>query len=303
MKWLEYLAQQFGGNFHKPNLTLDEDDSNGTMQPPAAASLPRHCVSEDGSDNMFDDADENEDEVLEMVVKSRNTLIREKFNRARAAGNIVSLTNTTTSERSSSSMRSTFQSISSVVTAMRQGGTRRLQERRVVLVQNSPMMEFLATRMVLVLDAEREKIAVASGEQADGRRVRVSMHPFAQGGLRNVYRMKQSRNQQQVAKESRHDIKYQERLKFHFETAKCQAKAQTYAKAFNKKLKKGKVAVERIQFLKTEVYRLKDSNYPGGFRYLGVEDEMKGDYVKWNGNNGYVKDDGSLQCHMAHAFR
>lgn len=36
-----------------------------------------------------------------------------------------------------------------------------------------------------------------------------------------------------VAKESRHEIKYQERVGFHLETAKSQLRAFQFAKAFN----------------------------------------------------------------------
>jgi hypothetical protein len=60
-----------------------------------------------------------------------------------------------------------------------------------------------------------------------------------------------------VAKESRHDIKYNERLKFHVETATNQLRAYKYAKSFCSALaSKGadeENSVPPISVLKTEV--------------------------------------------------
>lgn len=286
----------------------------------AAAAVQKQAVAAVMNNrNAVDSNDDDDDGVLEVMVKSQNTVLREKFNRAVAAGNVYTVAQTTTAAaQTTSSMRSTFQSISSTVTAMRNGcSSSMLQERQVVLADNSPMISYCATRMVL--DADHERILLAPGEQADGRLVSVSMKPFAQGGLRNVYRMQQSGERRQVAKESRHDIKYQERLKFHIETARCMAKAKLYAKAFNKHVKKKQqqqqannnnkdkgnhlAAVPPIAFLSAEVYRLKDPKYPGSFRYLAVEPEMKGKYEKWNSNNGFINNTGCIQCLVAQAFR
>jgi len=284
---------------------LDEDTNPLEQLPNAAGSAAKPVSAsddsekDDDSDYVESDEEQEEDEVMDMVVKSRQTLMREKYDRALATGNVHSVLTTTTSDRSSS-MRSTFQSISSTVTAMRHGS--KLQERKVTISQDSPMIKFEATRMIL--DPNHEKISVAPREIIGGRKVKVSVHPFSQGGLRNVYRMEQSSGLKKVAKESRHAVKYQERLKFHFETAKCQARARTYAKKFNKSLTKCNITENYIRYLTAEVYRLKDAKYPGGFRYLAVEDELKGDdFQKWNSNNGYVNNDDSMQCHVAQAFR
>ncbi|KAL7549164.1 hypothetical protein ACHAWF_012437, partial [Thalassiosira exigua] len=139
------------------------------------------------------------------------------------------------------------------------------------------------------------------------------MNPFAQGGLRNVYRMNQESEGQQVAKESRHDIKYNERLKFHVETAKCQAQASLYASQFNNeiinaKMKKGQglqlisISWPPIKVLSSEVYRLKAPRHPGGLRYLAVEQYLDGKYEKWNNNGGFVNKSDCLKCRVAQAF-
>jgi hypothetical protein len=72
-----------------------------------------------------------------------------------------------------------------------------------------------------------KQIGITAGETPNSRKVQVSMHLFAQGGLRNVFRLKEYSSKDNtvlvvVARESRHDIKYQERLSFHLETAKFQ---------------------------------------------------------------------------------
>lgn len=112
-----------------------------------------------------------------------------------------------------------------------------------------------------------------------------------------------------VAKESRHDVKYQERLSFHLETAICQLRAFQYAKSFNKAISK-KIendatlpTIKEITFLCTVVYRLKAPSYPGGFRYLAVENELSGPYQKWNNNCGFVNQSECIECKIAQAFR
>jgi len=296
--WLKYLAEHYNGTFHNPDLALDD-----------VAVAPQPCAP--GHSTQDNDGD-SEEEVLEMKVKSAATLIRERRERARAAGDILSLTNTSTN---ASSIRSTFSSISATVTAMR-SGTKQLQERQVIIKSESAMISYESTRMVLITDANGiDKFTVAIGERANERKVSVSMHPFAQGGLRNVYRMKQKLEQRQVAKESRHDIKYSERLKFHLETVKCQAQAMLYASYFNKRIKitmkktykQGQqphslADVPRIDVLRAEVYRLKAASCPGGFRYLAVEKEMPGQYLKWNNNDGFVNQSNCLKCQVAQAY-
>lgn len=61
--------------------------------------------------------------------------------------------------------------------------------------------------------------------------------------------------------------------------------------------------IPRINVLRAEVYRLKAPNFPGGFRYLAVENELPGEYEKWNNNDGFVNKSDCLKCKVAQAFR
>ena len=256
--------------------------------------------------NQGGNAADDDDEIMDMVVKSRETLLREKYNRALAAGNVHSVARTTTA--ASSSMRSTFQSISSTVTAMRQGS---LRERQVILEsitgKKSAKKRFEATRMVL--DPKKDKFLVVTGEKVNGRSVSIAMQPFAQGELRNVFDLgKEFGSCRMVGKESKHEIPYAQRLKFHRETSKCQDRASSYAKAFNKKVKKCPELKQllgsfRLRVLRAEVYRVNDPDSPGGFRYLSVEAYINGKYEKWNGNNGFVHESNSTPSQVAQAFR
>ena len=285
LQWLKYLAERYKGNFHEPDLDMNDDlVVNETVIPNAGGVT--------GSDN--------DEEVVELVVKSQDTLLRERHARAIADGQVCSVLNTTTA--GGSSMRSTFRSISSSVTAMR--GASRLQERQgVVFKASSAMVAYNATRMVL--DNRTERFSVPSNEKLNGRQVKVSLHPFAQGGLRNVYRMQQALGPRQVAKESRHDVGYSERLRFHIETSKCQARAKTHVRKFNKRMKCSFELrnIQPLGMLKTEVIRLNDERAKGGFRYLAVESEITGNYSKWNSNNGYVNPSTCIPCKVAQAFR
>ena len=205
-----------------------------------------------------------------MRIKSSSTILREKYGAARDAGQVISLTSATTAK--SSSIRSTFDSISQSVTAMRNA---KRQERAVIVQDTSPWISFDATKMVLMKDSAGNKhIGIPAGETPNSRKVQVSMHPFAQGGLRNVFRLKEYSSKDNtvlvaVAKESRHDIKYQERLSFHLETAKCQLRAFQYARSFNNLVAEkvdGDAAATPVKVLCTIVYRLKAPSFPGGFR-------------------------------------
>ena len=269
--WLRKLARCHGGTFHDAKLSLDQEDDERqivALPPPAA---------------------DDDDEVQIVAVKSAEEVMRERQAAAAAAGQVITVGSTVRS-----SMRSTFRSISSSLTSMRssvaEGGP--TKERAVTFESagGSPSHQtmHMATRMCL--DAAQSKFEVPKNERPNERRVTISTQPFAQGGLRNVYAMVELgglRLRQLVAKESRHVVSYKERLAFHRETSVCQARAAELARAFNAA---GAACgqLPHIQFLRADVYRLKDESEGGGYRYLAVEERLEGKYEKFNSNNGFV---------------
>ena len=248
MQWMTYLSKRYNATLHNPDLSLDDTTTRNAVALQAAkpSIATNHLNSSANSvydaETKTDDYDaetkldeydaetksEDADEVVELKVKSNNTVIAEKYAKAKAAGEVVSLTSATTSQTTSTSIRSTFDSISESVSVMRSSGIRK--ERQVTVMANSPYVSFEATRMVLMKDSNGEKtFSIPAGETSNGRRVQVSMHPFAQGGLRNVFRLKEYSSKDNsvmvaVAKESRHEIQYRERVGFHLETALCQVR-------------------------------------------------------------------------------
>lgn len=136
---MEYLSKKFSGTLHNPNLCLDDDEE--------------------------DDEDDDGIEVVPLEVKSSRTLIREKYDRAKISGQVISLLAATTTQ-TRSSIQSTFSSISATVAAMR--GTNRA-EREVVIKPTSAMITYQATRMILQDNAESISFVIAPGETSNER--------------------------------------------------------------------------------------------------------------------------------------
>ena len=102
----------------------------------------------------------DDDEVEVVNVRSADTVRRER----RKASDIVSLTN------GSTSIRSTFSSISATVTALRSGT--KLQERKVAIKAESVMITYEATRMQLTTDINGvDKFSLAPGEKPNERKI------------------------------------------------------------------------------------------------------------------------------------
>ena len=299
--WLKYLAHQYKGSFHNPDLMMGTD--NDPDYSPPIDEMPRQDSRIDGHQlkDTFNGQDycDTPSRDIRQVSAGETTASEEHDD-----DEVIQM-------KPGESLWSVFATISSSVTAMRTGTSQELLERAVTLQETSPMARYKATRMVC--NPRTNKCVPASGEKINSRMVRIAQHPFKQGGLRNVYRLRQSGIPRQVAKESRHDISYRERLRFHVQSQKCQDKAIFYATAFNNRLTRLRRqrpcrALDDIQrnitVLKSDIYRLKDDLVPGGYRYISVEPEMSNDgiYIKYNGNNGYVKKEDTLQCQLAQAF-
>eukprot|EP00929_Paragymnodinium_shiwhaense_P113423 TRINITY_DN81718_c0_g1_i1.p1 TRINITY_DN81718_c0_g1~~TRINITY_DN81718_c0_g1_i1.p1 ORF type:complete len:627 (+),score=89.74 TRINITY_DN81718_c0_g1_i1:53-1933(+) len=201
--------------------------------------------------------------------------------------------NSTAAASTSTGMRSTFLSISQACTAMRATSRRRV-ERNVTLesggASSSEESHFADVKRMRVVGEAFKPVA-----KDQKRVVTLKKNPFAQGGLRNVYRMTEIVTSAEgiiqnslVAKESRYELPYEERLRFHIETSKCQTRAQELATEFNSRLATIGAKSAMVTFVHTEVYRLRDPSAQGKFRYLAVEPELTGKYTKFNGNEGSV---------------
>ena len=250
--WLEYLAAKFGGTFHKTKRSMDDDD-----------------------------------DVQCLGTKSASQLVAERQALAKQSNNVVDLVTKTSG---STSLRTTFQSISQTLTNM--SSSTPLVERPVSLAASSSKFKFVATKMALKSDGSG--FAVAPKELTDGRVVHLAAQPFNQGALRNVNRMTEidprtGHYNVYAAKESRYEVQYKDRLAFHKEATKCQQRTAKMATAFHAAL--GGRGAPPITVLSTAVYRLRDANCPGGFRYLSVEPMLDGKYQKFNDNTGNVLKD------------
>jgi hypothetical protein len=132
---MKYLSTHFEDTLHNPDLSLDGEES-----------------------------DDEGIGVIPMEVKSSRTILREKYHRAKANGQVISLTAGATTTRSS--IQSTFSSISATVTAMR---VKSRSEREVVIKSTSAMISYEATRMVLSDANGHKSFVIAPGEASNER--------------------------------------------------------------------------------------------------------------------------------------
>lgn len=200
---MRYLSERYKGTLHNPDLTLDDaivcvrQPTGGVTQVAGSAPIKTEGSATTSSSvasnydavtkpDVYDAETKDDDDIVELKIKSNNTVIAENYAQAKAAGQVISLTSGTYSQTTVTSIRSTFDSVSDSLTAMRSSVKRK--EREVTVQASSLMVSFDATRMVLTRDSNGEKIFVtAPGEVPDGRRVQVSMHPFAQGKISRIH--------------------------------------------------------------------------------------------------------------------
>lgn len=142
----------------------------------------------------------------------------------------------------------------------------------------------------------------------------VSIHPqpFAQGGVRNCYRMwkwnaAESEFEDIVGKESRFEVNATDHLgkEFHRTAMQSANKAREYTTSFNRSLLRAVIEGDwdgsqdardlvraknalQLEVISCSLYKIKDSTAHKQRRYMLVEPFLRGTYVKYNGNNGYV---------------
>ena len=338
--WLRWLAAKYNGCFHQSSLdfgTLTTASTTTNSGGGRIANESRTVAAEGNKGNDENNDDEDDDIELVDVISAER---RVQMNLANAE--VISLTRTQTQTQTQTSIRDTFASLSQSITTVHESASQRAhKERRVVVkaesngassTSSADGRKYTATKLILSGD----KFEPLPGSK--DITVWLSCHPFAQGGERNVYRMRedvpegqstlssflsverQTRAKcQSVAKESRKEIPYKNRILFHKQQIACQERAQKIADAFNDSCSDFLSRLHRIRFIKCELLRVNDvQSGSGNYRYLSVEEALdEGDtstapypYVKYNGNNGYKLDCSSnrmqesvkFACEVAQAF-
>eukprot|EP00947_MAST-08B_sp_MAST-8B-sp1_P003831 g3831.t1 len=353
--WLKALASRYGGTFHDQQMGAGEA---GGQHP----HHQHHVGGQSQDDEVQLVGVQSLDTVIrerEARARASGAFIDLARTATSTQNRYDPRTSTMVLSRTASTLaglESTFSTISTAVTTLRHtsmggGGSmggaggagsgkkkRRVERSGVQLESPTAFLEagggrlpdaggetgFEATKMLPTKTEEGGiKFQTALGEKPNSRFVYVRRQPFAQGALRNVYRIREvpkSGGAQKtvssfysssvrvsgsgssssaigaatlrgkhgmVAKESRHELSYAERLSFHRETVECQERAEKVAASFRKEAPPG---TPRVSFLQCEIYRINDASVPGGKRYLQVEPalDVTRPYVKYNSNNGFV---------------
>ncbi|CAD7928540.1 unnamed protein product [Amoebophrya sp. A120] len=270
--WLRYLAWKFDGTFHESTLQMDEIAAQQPAAPqPSALFTASAATQSTGMRSTFFN-------ISTALTCFRSDAPNPGLGRERAVQ--LEGRNSASSARAQSSSTSNSEA-------------------------GEGEQKFSDVRRMVLKNADSEEFKPVPLTQEVAKTVILRDNPFAQGGIRNVYKMRVVQPNggaiHMVAKESRHEGEYAERLRFHAETSKCQGRAIVLSTDFKKALRTaamfGGASAQLLQelqihsnfqFVPMHVYRLKDSKVKGGFRYLAAEPELEGDYRKYNGNNGWV---------------
>ncbi|CAD7965772.1 unnamed protein product [Amoebophrya sp. A25] len=293
--WLRWIAEKYGGHFHEARLELDEIAplmTNNPMQPKYQGFRARG-------------------QAMLGIPTNRDSMIDLGLFAPSSAQPGDTSCFGATMHAGSSSLRSTFLNISAAVTSLRQQPAVQV-ERDVKLVEDNEegstfgsacRAEMKQYDDVTVMELKNGKLKPVAGVAK--KTVSLPQQPFAQGGLRNVYRMTEilenhsssfgksssgTTIKKLVAKESRYEVPYAERLAFHLESSKCQERAISFAAQWNAlDVVQRDSLLPHLHFLRTDVYRIREDASTQKFRYLAVEEELQGKYRKFNGNNGWVR--------------
>eukprot|EP01063_Lacrimia_lanifica_P020618 TRINITY_DN27910_c0_g1_i1.p1 TRINITY_DN27910_c0_g1~~TRINITY_DN27910_c0_g1_i1.p1 ORF type:complete len:802 (+),score=189.34 TRINITY_DN27910_c0_g1_i1:360-2408(+) len=314
--WLKRMSHHFGAQFYAPALKEEKDGMPGVKEEklehplrkvkrePASPSTALSRVKTEVKDERY----ESPADALAAWKPRVKTEVKEE--RYESPAGWAALQSAGTPARSMSRVKeetltSTFFSLSQSCTTMRMTGMQRgqLKEVKFESCDDAGMGStnetcYNVTKMALTAAGDGFRIR----REAVRSTVKMRNAPFAKGGSRLVYRMKEvtpgGKVVELVGKEALHEVQIANRLSWHLATQKCHQKAREMATAFNaatasciaryRALKPDKRVKELpyVDFLEAEVYRLDDASCPGGLRYLAVEKYLGGKYDKFNDNNG-----------------
>jgi len=177
---------------------------------------------------------------------------------------------------------------------MRQNIQAERVERDIIdLETDSNPAQYKTIKNVVRIDFDRSTLELKKPNRNENRKISIANKPFAKGAMRYAYRMeekfgdKRSKNQinvKLVAKESTIDVPWDQRLQNHRFNMLCEDRARKLGVEFNKKAIT--VCIPTVEFLESYVYRIPERS--DRFRYVAVERELIGKYVKYNGNQGGV---------------
>ncbi|CAE7451613.1 ak1 [Symbiodinium necroappetens] len=146
----------------------------------------------------------------------------------------------------------------------------------------------------------------------DARLVYLHHQPFAQGALRYAYHARSAHWYSEdavpgsrfhlVVKESKFVAKHraEDVHKFFLQNHR---RAQEFAKAFNAAIDKVRESeCSKVRFVPAYVLKISDEAQEAGCRYVTAERYISGNYVKLNGNDGFVDSQSGQAAEVAAAF-
>lgn len=180
--WLQALSSRYHGTFHRTALSLGEEVTGSAPKPDALTRVNSeldHLAAATPSGDLRS--------CTKPSLKSEGAKPSVKLEGKQELRSVKL--------ESMSSMRATFNSISVELSSMRSTVSQALRERSGVVLESATCPSkaelFHATRMVLCNKEGQSKFVMASGEKPSDRKVWLASQPFAQGGLRNVYRLEE----------------------------------------------------------------------------------------------------------------
>eukprot|EP01038_Epipyxis_sp_PR26KG_P005456 gene5456-7551_t len=275
--------------------------------------------------------DNNNQQDIPKNNKHKDNNIDNNTNKILNSNTVVSSINTITTN----SLKESFRKISTDLITLTQSQSQsqsqtRLSE-RIVQLENEVKKVTQSKYSAVIMNYNINTRSFEASK--DERIVILNDQAFARGGERNAYHLYEKilnddTNEwsidHYVAKESLLKEVFSDRLRFHIPFIETRNKAHSLAKIFNKLMfnnsnnninnnnnqllinllsKYNRSSIPAITFIPCAVIRIRDEKSSGGFRYLSLERYLPNQFIKYNGNNGYIyKNHDHLPNMVAQAF-
>lgn len=202
-------------------------------------------------------------------------------------------------------MKQVFTTIATTLTTMRTGVVLPPPKRALKLEQPDAYLEHETRGWKTCQANYMDNETMNWGPKCAEFPIKIRNEPFGAGSLRYAYILEMD-GKIYVAKESKYQEKYKDRIEYHKENVEQQLIARDWAARFNKSLKMAGHFVNKINFKRAYIVRLRDENSKGGFRYVQVERLIEGKFEKFNNNGGqiptsaYTSEEGKFANAFAH---